>query len=82
MLFSVLAVSFLVLVGFVVFIGYQTVFRRAGGVKEDVPTEKCTICRERIAKELLVERQIGDYKLLYFCRKCIVELYSGLGPGA
>ena len=79
MIFSVLAIAFLCLIGFVAFIGYQTVIKRNPAVKEEVPTEKCAICRERIAKALLVERQIGDYKLLYFCRKCILGLSRDLG---
>jgi hypothetical protein len=79
MIISVLAVSFLILVGFVVFVGYKTVIRRNSPTEEELATEKCAICRERIAKELMVERQILDYKLLYFCRKCILDLYHDLG---
>ena len=79
MIITVLAISFLCLVGFVAFVGYQTVIKRNSSTAEELATEKCAICRERIAKELLVERQILDYKLLYFCRKCIVGLYGDLG---
>ncbi len=79
MIVTVLAVSFLCLVGFVAYIGYKTVIRSASPTKEELATERCTICRERMAKELLVERQIGDYKLLYFCRTCILGLNADLG---
>ena len=79
MIVTVLAVSFLLLVGFVAYIGYKTVIRRASPTQEELATERCTICRVRIAKELLVEREIGDYKLLYFCRKCILALAADLG---
>lgn len=79
MIITVLAVSFLLLVGFVAFIGYQTVIKRKSPSEEERGTEKCTICRERLAKDLLVERQILDYKLLYFCRKCVISLHNDLG---
>ena len=79
MIISVLAVSFLILVGFVVFVGYQTVIRRQSASGVEAATEKCAICRERMAKDLMVERQILDYKLLYFCRKCILSLAKDLG---
>lgn len=78
MIVTVLAVGFLILVGFVAFIGYKTVIRRGPG---EVPadSEKCAICRERFDKQLLIERQILDYKLLYFCRTCILSLNHDLG---
>ena len=78
MIVTVLAVSFLILVGFVAFVGYKTIIQRASPTKEELATERCAICRERIAKELLVEREIGDYKLLYFCRTCILGLAADL----
>lgn len=78
MIVTVLAVSFLCLIGFVAYIGYKTVIRKASPTKEELATEKCSICRERLAKELLVEREIGDYKLLYFCRKCVLGLAADL----
>jgi hypothetical protein len=79
MIITVLAVSFLILVGFVVVVGYKTVIRRSSPTGEDPATEKCAICRERIAKDLMVERQILDYKLLYFCRRCILGLAKDIG---
>jgi hypothetical protein len=38
--------------------------------------DKCSICREQFSKDMLVEREIGDYKLLYFCGDCIQGLSS------
>ncbi len=40
----------------------------------DVFTEKCSVCRDKFHKSKLIARQIGDYKMLYFCKKCIDEL--------
>ena len=78
MIVTVLAIAFLILIGFVAFIGYKTVFRRGPG---EIPanSEKCSICRERFDKQLLIERQILDYKLLYFCRTCVLSLHHDLG---
>jgi hypothetical protein len=36
----------------------------------------CSICRKTFSRDLLVEREIGDYKLLYFCNECIEKLYG------
>ena len=78
MVVTILALVFLVLIGFVVFVGYKTVMRR-GPSEVNPNSERCSICRERFDKQLLTERQIGDYKLLYFCRNCILSLYHDIG---
>ena len=78
MVISVLAVAFLILVGFIAIVGYKMVVRK-GLSPEDIDMEKCSICREKFKKEALLLRQIGDYKLLYFCRNCVVKLYTDLG---
>ncbi len=76
---SILAVTFLILIGFVAYVGYKTIIRQGPKSPEELNTEKCSVCRERFSKDQLVERQIGDYKLLYFCRNCILGLYGDLG---
>lgn len=76
---TILAIAFLALVGFVAFIGYKTVIRRDPSDTMIKNSERCAICRQRFEKHLLVERQIGDYKLLYFCDTCILSLYGDLG---
>ncbi len=78
MIVSVLAIAFLVIVAFVAFIGYKAVILRGSSAAAQ-QTERCSICRERFEKNELLLRQIGDYKLLYFCRNCILQLYSDLG---
>ena len=79
MTITILALAFLILIGFIAYIGYKTVIKQGPKIPEELSTEKCSICRDRFAKELLVERQIGDYRLLYFCRNCIMGLYADLG---
>lgn len=79
MVVTILAIAFLVLIAFTAFVGYRTIIRRDPSSAQDINTERCTVCRGRFEKSLLVERQIGDYRLLYFCRGCIMELYTELG---
>lgn len=75
MIVTILAVCFLIFVGAVVFFGYKMVINR-GTSPEEVNTERCSVCRERFHKSELIVRQIGDYRLLFFCSKCIQELYA------
>ena len=74
---TVLAVVFLVFMVVVAIGGYKLLGKRA--LKpEEINTEKCSICRERFEKIQLLERQIGDYRLLYFCKKCVMGLFADL----
>lgn len=75
---TILAVVFLLFIATVAYIGYKTVIR-GGPPPEEVNFEKCSVCRQRFDKNKLLIRQIGDYKLLYFCRECIIKLYTDLG---
>ena len=78
MVITVLAIAFLIIIGFIAFLGYKTVIS-AKTNPEEINMEKCSICRQKIEKSQLIERQIGDYKLLYFCRECVMKLYADLG---
>ena len=78
MIVSVLAVVFLIVVGFIAFLGYKTVILPRPGTEQQ-DTEKCSICRERFERGGLILRQIGDHKLLYFCRECVLKLYADIG---
>jgi hypothetical protein len=81
MVVSVLALAFLVLIGFIAIVGYKVIFQsRPQGGNDD--REACAVCRERFDKSVLVMRQIGDYKLLYFCAGCIRKLHAEIPPGA
>lgn len=46
---------------------------------DELQTEQCTLCRKRFPKPRLVERQIGDSRLLYFCSDCIRSLLNDAG---
>jgi hypothetical protein len=73
MIVTILAVCFLLFIGVVAYFGYKLVINR-GTSPEEINTERCSICRERFHKNDLILRQIGDYKLLFFCGKCIEGL--------
>ena len=78
MIVTILAVAFLLLIAVAAFLGYKTVIQRSTS-PEEINQEKCSICLEKFEKSQLVLRQIGDYKLLYFCKKCVLGLYADLG---
>ena len=68
-----LTIGFVVLLLGAALYGFGIVMRRPP-TQEELETERCTLCGKGLKKENLVERQIGDYKLLFFCRECIEKL--------
>jgi hypothetical protein len=78
MIVTALAILFLVLLTLAAYGGYR-VLGRATRAPGEAATEKCSVCRERFPVSELVVRQIGDYKLMHFCKKCILSLYQDLG---
>lgn len=75
MTLTVLASIFIALVLLVAIFGFRAALKRPPSIAE-LNTERCSICRQKFKKAMLVERQIGDYKLLYFCSQCIAELHN------
>ncbi len=79
MTLSVLAILFLAVIVAVAIAGMRLL---SGGPRQASPppeTERCALCRNAFATSDLVLRQVGDYKLLYFCRECVLKLYADLG---
>jgi predicted SprT family Zn-dependent metalloprotease len=75
MIITALAVAFLILLVFAAYFGRMALLQKPAN-PDDVFSEKCSICREKFHKSKLIERQIGDYKMLYFCKPCIEKLNS------
>ena len=75
MTLSILAGLFLLFLIGIIFYGYGFVVKstRTAGSEN---TEQCSLCRNTFDKRLLVEREIGDYKLMYFCKSCISSLHD------
>jgi len=78
MTITVLAVAFLLLILFVAVVGHKVIMQRDSASK-DIDAQKCSICQKMFDKSILVERQIGDYKLMYFCRECVIKLSVNVG---
>ena len=78
MTITILAIAFLLVLFLVAIAGYKTIIKR-GSTPAASNMEKCAICRETFDKQELALRQIGDYKLLYFCKKCVAGLYADSG---
>jgi hypothetical protein len=72
---TTLAIVFVLLLIGAIFYGVGIVMRRPPTV-EELRTEKCSLCGNKFPKEELVERQIGDYKLYFFCASCIMGLHE------
>jgi hypothetical protein len=72
---TVLAITFLILLLFIAVVGFKMIIKQ-GKSPLELNKERCSICREQFLKTHLVERQIGDYRLLFFCGSCIAKLHT------
>ncbi len=74
-MFTFLAIAFIILLLVAIYYGYGIVIRKPPSSNE-LNTETCSLCRKRVEKQLLIERQVGDSRLFYFCPDCIQDLYA------
>ena len=72
---TILAIVFLLFIVIIAVVGYKSITKRAT-VLEENKTEACSICKNRLDRSLLIERQVSDYKILYFCKTCVKNLYA------
>ena len=77
---TVLAILFLIFIALIAVFGYKA-FVKTGKPAGEIDKERCALCRQPFDKGQLFERQIGDYKMLYFCRHCIEGLHADLTHG-
>jgi hypothetical protein len=75
MAISILALLFLATVLAVSIFGFRAIIRQ-GKAPEEINKEKCSICQTQYNRSQLIERQVGDYKLLHFCQSCIISLHN------
>jgi hypothetical protein len=78
MTITILAILFLAALLLIAFIGTRVILKKTHQQQTD-PRERCSLCRESFNPHELVLRQVGDYKLLYFCRSCILKLMEEIG---
>ena len=71
----ILAVLLLAVILVISFVGFRAIIRQ-GKDPADINKEKCSICRTQFNRSQLIERQIGDYRLLHFCQSCIMSLHN------
>lgn len=75
MVVSVLAGVFLLGIALIAWFGMR-LLGRSGGGPAAAAGERCSLCGKTFPRGELVERQIGDYRILRFCRDCIAALAS------
>ncbi len=67
------------LIGFVFLIYYGlTLGVRKSSAPGAEKLVKCTLCQQRFDRTTLIQKQVGDSKLLYFCESCVRSLYGEL----
>jgi len=74
-MYVILTITFLLLLVLFVFYGWGIVMRRSDN-GSTITGDRCSLCREHYPKELLIEREIGDYKVYFFCHECIEQLVN------
>jgi hypothetical protein len=74
---TILAVVFLALITLVAFAGIRFFGKgeREAAIRDG---QKCSLCLRTFEKSALIERQVGDYRLLRFCRECVQGLHAEL----
>ena len=75
MTLSILAGIFIVFLIAIIFYGYGFVVKSTKPAGKE-NTEQCSICRLAFDRQQLVEREIGDFRLMYFCKSCIATLHE------
>ena len=75
MTLTILALLFLLTILALAVFGFRAIIRQ-GKSPEDANKEKCSICMTKYNRSQLIERQIGDYRLLHFCQSCILSLHN------
>lgn len=77
MTLTVLALVFLIFILIIAILGQRLLSQKTDSVK-NTSIEHCSICRNAFDKRELIERQIADVKLMYFCSTCIEQLHKDL----
>jgi len=74
---TILAVLFILVVLAIALGGFKLIIKQ-GKSPQEMNKEPCSLCRQSFLKSQLVERQVGDSRLYYFCASCILELHQRL----
>lgn len=71
------SVLFLLGLLFLIYYGFSLV-RKTGIKPGEENLAQCSLCTNKFDRTMLVERQVGDSRLYYFCPACIEKLNSEL----
>ena len=71
---TILAIIFIIGLLIISLLGYRGIIKRGKPVG-NINEERCTLCGKQFNRAQMVERQIGDYRLYYFCSSCIADLH-------
>ena len=74
---TILATLFILLLLLLTVIGFKTAITR-GKTPGELNKERCSLCRQKYNKSQMIERQVGDSRLFYFCQSCITSLHNEL----
>ncbi len=74
---TVLAILFVLFLVGTIFYGFGILMRRPLS-RDEIQSEKCSLCRQQFPKDELIERAVGDSRLYYFCHNCITNLHEEL----
>ena len=77
MTITILASLFILIILAVALFGFKVIIRQ-GKAPLDINSEQCSLCRRQYDKSTMIERQVGDYRLFYFCASCITRLHNDL----
>lgn len=77
MALTVLAGIFLFFVLLMAIFGQRILSQKTASVKNP-NRETCSVCQNVFDKGTLIERQIGDFKMMFFCPQCIEHLYNDM----
>jgi hypothetical protein len=78
-MYVTLSILFLLFIIISVFYGWGIIMRRTSRTGEE-GMGTCSVCRKKMSREKLLTREIGDYKILYFCGDCVRGLWKELEP--
>ncbi|GJQ21819.1 MAG: hypothetical protein HBSIN02_21740 [Bacteroidia bacterium] len=77
---TTLAIAFVILLLGLILYGFGIVMRRIP-TSSELQSERCLLCRQRFDKSVLIEREVGDTTIVYFCRTCIRRLAADAAAG-
>ena len=79
MIVTILASLFLIMLVGVIFYGYGFIMKSAKNRGAE-NSERCFLCKTAYDKGQLIERVIGDSRIVYFCKNCIAKLAEESAP--